>query len=100
MTYKFKVSVTTALGSCVADGLCANSAQQISDSMPDGVTIYETTFLGAADVAAPVDDDDVFVDLQSMVDNIRTASEMTPERVAEEHTKQARALAGMVVTLR
>jgi len=97
MAYKFKVSITTALGSCTAGVLCANSAQQISDNMPDGVAIYETTLLGAADVVL-IDDADVFLDLQSMVDNICVASEMTPELVAEEHAKQAGALAMLAIS--
>lgn len=99
MTYKFKVSITTALGSCVHDGLSANSVQQISDNMPDEVTIYETTLLGTGESTAPIDDSAVFLDLQAMVDNIRVASEMTPERVAAEHARQAHALAGGVIIL-
>lgn len=103
MAYKFKVSITTPLGSCIADVFAANSVQQIRDNTPDEVTICEPTLLGAANSAALVDDDDVFLELQSMVDNIRVASEMTPERIAEEHAKQVSAmaaLASMTVELR
>jgi hypothetical protein len=102
MANKFRVSITTALGSCIAEDFAANSDQQIRDNTPDEVAICETTLLCATDSAALIDDDDVFLELHSMVDNIRMASEMTPERIAEEHAKQARALvelASMTVEL-
>lgn len=99
MPYKFKVAITTDLGSCVDESFSANSAQQISDNMPDGVTIYETTLIRAMQ-GDPVTDEEVFLDLQSIVSNIEYASTMTPEKVAAEHAETRRALSRLTVRFR
>ena len=99
MPYKFKVAVTTDLGWCIDESFSANSVQQIRDCMPDGVTIYETTLI-KAHPGTPIEDEEVFLDLQSMVSNIEYASTMTPEKVAAEHAETVRALSKLTVRLR
>lgn len=98
MGYRFNVKITTAHG-CCEGSLIANSVQQISDCMPDGVSIYETALLGPAVDTSVIDDDTLFFDLSQWVQQIEYASTMTPDLVAAEHARQA-CVAGLCVTLR
>lgn len=100
MPFEFKVAITTALGSIVQESFRANSVQQFSDNMPDEVTIYETTLVRTSEDNTPVDDSEVFLELNSMVGNLKEAAEMTTGAVAVEHAKQLRDISNLTVVIR
>lgn len=96
MSHLFNITITTEQGSASGESR-ANSLQQITNVMPDGVTHYEATLIPLTADGLVVSDEDLMLDLFYYVSNIESASEMTPEKLKEEHDIQLRALQGLTV---
>jgi hypothetical protein len=92
----FRLTIHTALGS-ISGEEDANDAAQIKACMPEGVTAFSVDRVGDRPGAAPVSDEELWLNLCSAIEHIAYASTLTPEAVAELHAEQIRALGGLCV---
>ncbi|CAB3735294.1 hypothetical protein LMG22037_05952 [Paraburkholderia phenoliruptrix] len=96
MTLRFKFTIHTAVGSLSGEE-DANDETQLRECMPEEVLSYSIDGVRDRPGIPPISSEELWLNLCSAVENIRYASTLTPEVVAQHQAEQMRALRGLCI---
>ncbi|ERJ38791.1 hypothetical protein L810_7008 [Burkholderia sp. AU4i] len=96
MTLRFKFTIHTAVGSLSGEE-DANDEKQLRECMPEDVVSFSVDGVRDRPGIPAVSDEELWLNLCSAVENIRYASTLTPEVVAQHQAEQMRALRGLCI---
>lgn len=91
MTVRFKFTIQTGVGSLSGEE-DANDETQLRECMPEEVVSYSIDGVRDRPGIPPISSEELWLNLCSAVENIRYASTLTPEVVAQHQAEQMRAL--------